>query len=240
MAEPPERLRQILEDAGVETVYEETYAIDTKNFDTIVSSMKNADPDLVVHGVLQQVPEVRADRRLAAGEPDPAQAERFYGNRIVAGLGSWLSRDAWNARSAPRDVEPGTQVVAGFDGSDVDDWTGFRCETRDGYQFTPLFADGSPMIWNPAEHGGQVRRDRAVVGRDGQDQRRLLDGEKGPRREAVLWNAAVALASASTLSTPGAPATSTRAAGPATAASTSAPPSVATRTATSDRRAASA
>jgi branched-chain amino acid transport system substrate-binding protein len=43
-------IRAILEEAGVETVYEETYAIDTKNFDTIVSAMKNADPDLVVHG----------------------------------------------------------------------------------------------------------------------------------------------------------------------------------------------
>jgi branched-chain amino acid transport system substrate-binding protein len=43
-------IREILEGAGVETVYDETYAIDTKNFDTIVSAMKNADPDLVVHG----------------------------------------------------------------------------------------------------------------------------------------------------------------------------------------------
>ncbi len=43
-------IRGILEAAGVETVYEETYAIDTKNFDTIVSAMKNADPDMVVHG----------------------------------------------------------------------------------------------------------------------------------------------------------------------------------------------
>lgn len=43
-------IQAILEEAGIETVYEETYAIDTKNFDTIVSSMKNAAPDLVVHG----------------------------------------------------------------------------------------------------------------------------------------------------------------------------------------------
>jgi branched-chain amino acid transport system substrate-binding protein len=43
-------VKAILEDAGIETVYEETYAIDTKNFDTIVNAMKNADPDLVVHG----------------------------------------------------------------------------------------------------------------------------------------------------------------------------------------------
>lgn len=43
-------VREQLEAAGIETVYEETYAIDTKNFDTIVNAMKNADPDLVVHG----------------------------------------------------------------------------------------------------------------------------------------------------------------------------------------------
>ncbi|RYU08838.1 amino acid ABC transporter substrate-binding protein [Nocardioides iriomotensis] len=43
-------IRAMLEPAGVETVYQETYAIDTKNFDTIVNAMKNADPDLVVNG----------------------------------------------------------------------------------------------------------------------------------------------------------------------------------------------
>jgi branched-chain amino acid transport system substrate-binding protein len=43
-------VKEILEGAGIETVYEETYAIDTKNFDTIVNAMNNADPDLVVHG----------------------------------------------------------------------------------------------------------------------------------------------------------------------------------------------
>jgi branched-chain amino acid transport system substrate-binding protein len=45
-----EGIRLALEEAGIETVYQETYAIDTKNFDTIVNAMKNADPDLVVHG----------------------------------------------------------------------------------------------------------------------------------------------------------------------------------------------
>lgn len=92
-------------------------------------------------------------------EKDPGQAERFYGNRIVAGLGSWLSREAWDLRKVIADVPAGTQVVAGFDGSDIDDWTGFRCETRDGFQFTPKFPDGRPMIWNPADHPGhQVPR----------------------------------------------------------------------------------
>lgn len=91
-------------------------------------------------------------------EKDPGQAERFYGNRVVAGLGSWMDLDAWAARSEPREVPAGTAVVGGFDGSDVDDWTGFRLETRDGYQFTPRFPDGRPMIWNPADFGGQVPR----------------------------------------------------------------------------------
>ena len=85
-------------------------------------------------------------------EKDPGQAERFYGNRVVAGLGTWLAPEAWLARSEAHTVAPGAQVVVGFDGSDVDDWTGFRCETRDGYQFTPTFPDGRPMIWNPAAH----------------------------------------------------------------------------------------
>jgi len=43
-------IQAILEEAGIETVYEETYAIDTRNFDTIVNALKSADPDLVVHG----------------------------------------------------------------------------------------------------------------------------------------------------------------------------------------------
>lgn len=91
-------------------------------------------------------------------EKDPGQAERFYGNRVVAGLGHWCAPEEWEARAAVVEVPAGTQVVGGFDGSDTDDWTGFRLETRDGYQFTPRFPDGRPMIWNPAEHGGQVPR----------------------------------------------------------------------------------
>jgi hypothetical protein len=107
-------------------------------------------PHADLHGIEAEAAELM--------EKDPGQAERFYGNRIVAGLGSWLSRDAWDLRKAEIDVPAGTQIVAAFDGSDVDDWTGFRCETRDGHQFTPTFADGRSMIWNPADFGGQVPR----------------------------------------------------------------------------------
>lgn len=45
-----EGIRQVLESAGIKTVYKTTYAIDTKNFDSIVAAMKSANPDLVVHG----------------------------------------------------------------------------------------------------------------------------------------------------------------------------------------------
>jgi len=90
-------------------------------------------------------------------ETDPAQAERFYGNRIVAGLGSWIDGDAWDKRGKPRDVARKTAIVLGFDGSDTDDWTGIRAETQDGYQFTPETPAG-PTIWDPAAHGGKVPR----------------------------------------------------------------------------------
>ena len=92
-------------------------------------------------------------------EKDPAQAERFFGNRIVAGTESWLREGVWEARERRREVPRGTAVVAGFDGSDVDDWTAIRLETLDGYQFTPTYGpDRRPTIWNPADFGGQVPR----------------------------------------------------------------------------------
>ena len=92
-------------------------------------------------------------------EQDQAQAERFFGNRIVSGSGSWVDLAHWEKRKSPRDVKPGTRVVLGFDGSDSDDWTAIRAETADGYQFTPTYGpDNLPTIWNPADFGGQVPR----------------------------------------------------------------------------------
>ncbi|WP_424216041.1 hypothetical protein ACN20G_28245 (plasmid) [Streptomyces sp. BI20] len=92
-------------------------------------------------------------------ETDPAQAERFFGNRSVAGSGSWMNRDLWDARARPEQVPDGATVVMGLDGSDVDDWTAIRLETLTGYQWTPTVGtDRTPAIWDPAEHGGQVPR----------------------------------------------------------------------------------
>lgn len=92
-------------------------------------------------------------------EKDPGQAERFFGNRIMAGLGTWMEEAKWSGRAAAkvRRIPRGTQIVLGFDGADTDDWTAIRAETRDGYQFTPTVA-GMPTIWDPAAYGGQVPR----------------------------------------------------------------------------------
>ncbi|MFI9332000.1 hypothetical protein ACIGZJ_31215 [Kitasatospora sp. NPDC052868] len=91
---------------------------------------------------------------------DPAQAERFFGNRITAGVGVWLARDRWDARASHQTVSDGTPIVLGFDGSDIDDWTGLRAETLDtGHQFTPVYSSLElPTIWDPKDWGGQVPR----------------------------------------------------------------------------------
>ncbi|MBF6515531.1 terminase [Nocardia cyriacigeorgica] len=53
----------------------------------------------------------------------------------------------------------GTAICVGFDGSENNDWTALRAETRDGLQFTPRYGpDRRPTIWNPAEWGGQIPR----------------------------------------------------------------------------------
>ena len=58
----------------------------------------------------------------------------------------------------------GTSICTGFDGSDVDDWTALKAETREGFIFTPRYGpDKRPTIWNPAEWGGRVPRDQVDI-----------------------------------------------------------------------------
>jgi branched-chain amino acid transport system substrate-binding protein len=45
-----EGIEAILSEAGIETVYRETYTIDNPNLDGIASALKSRNPDLVVHG----------------------------------------------------------------------------------------------------------------------------------------------------------------------------------------------
>lgn len=92
-------------------------------------------------------------------ETDPTQAERFFGNRLVQGLGAWLDEALWTSREVERTVPDGAEVALGFDGSDNDDWTAIRLATADGFRFTPTYGpDARSTIWNPAEWGGSIPR----------------------------------------------------------------------------------
>lgn len=101
-------------------------------------------------------------------ETDPEQAERFYGGRLVQGLGTWLPDGLWESRRVERPVPPnGTEVTLGFDGSDNNDWTGIRLRTRDGWRFTPKYGpDNRPTCWNPAQWGGSIPRGEVNVAVD--------------------------------------------------------------------------
>jgi hypothetical protein len=94
-------------------------------------------------------------------EKDPADAERFFGNRLVAGAGKWVTEDDWESKKAPAVVEPRTSVAMGMDLSNNNDWTGIRLETADQYQFTPTYMVGGDerlTVWDPANFGGFIPR----------------------------------------------------------------------------------
>lgn len=85
-------------------------------------------------------------------ETDPTQAERFYGNRLVQGLGSFLPEQTWDRAQVAVEVPDGTAVAGGFDGSRSSDWTALRLETMDGHRFTPTYGpDSRPTVWKPEE-----------------------------------------------------------------------------------------
>lgn len=68
-------------------------------------------------------------------ERDVAQAERFFGNRIVAGSDSWLDPLIWSERAdVSRSAAPGDVITIGFDGSLRDDSTALvACRVDDGH-----------------------------------------------------------------------------------------------------------
>lgn len=86
-------------------------------------------------------------------ETDPTQAERFFGNRLVQGLGAFLTEALWDSGNAfDVNVPDGAQVAGGFDGSRSSDWTALRLETREGHRFTPTYGpDSRPTVWRPEE-----------------------------------------------------------------------------------------
>jgi hypothetical protein len=86
-------------------------------------------------------------------ETDPTQAERFFGNRLVQGLGAYLTEAGWDAGTdTARPIPVSGAVSAGFDGSRSGDWTALRVETWDGFRFTPTYGpDSRPAFWRPSE-----------------------------------------------------------------------------------------
>jgi len=91
-------------------------------------------------------------------ETDPMQAERFFGNRLVQGLGAFMAEAVWDRdRAAVTSVD--RRICIGFDGSETNDWTALRAETIDGYRFTPTYGpDDRPTFWNPELSGGRIPR----------------------------------------------------------------------------------
>jgi len=91
-------------------------------------------------------------------ETDPTQAERFFGNRLVQGLGSYMPEKLWDESEAKSPSEE-RRISLGFDGSRSGDWTALRAETIDGYRFTPTYGpDSRPAFWNPDEWEGRIPR----------------------------------------------------------------------------------
>ena len=85
-------------------------------------------------------------------ETDPTQAERFFGNRLVQGLGAFLTDALVDSATVSVDVPDGAMVCGGFDGSRSSDWTALRLETIDGHRFTPTYGpDKRPTVWKPEQ-----------------------------------------------------------------------------------------
>lgn len=93
-------------------------------------------------------------------ETDPAEAERFFGNRIVYGRGAWIPADTWESGDRVEQPADGAPICLGFDGSENNDWTAITAISMDGTVFIPTFGpDEQPTYWNPDEHGGRIPRD---------------------------------------------------------------------------------
>lgn len=85
-------------------------------------------------------------------ETDPTQAERFFGNRLVQGLGTYMPERVWDETQAEVEVPEGTEITLGFDGSASGDWTAIRACTIGRYRFTPTYGpDKRPTVWDPAQ-----------------------------------------------------------------------------------------
>lgn len=69
------------------------------------------------------------------GKGELAQAERFFGNRIVVSEDSWIDPALWDANARPDlELKAGDVITIGFDGSKFDDATALHaCRLEDGF-----------------------------------------------------------------------------------------------------------
>jgi hypothetical protein len=67
---------------------------------------------------------------------DLAQAARFFGNMLIAGSGTSVDPDRYDALKAPREIPAGTYLALGFDGSKSRDSAVLRACLPDGYRFS--------------------------------------------------------------------------------------------------------
>ncbi|MEX0425992.1 amino acid ABC transporter substrate-binding protein [Nocardioides sp. DS6] len=114
-----EGARKALEKAGVKTVYKQTYAIDTKNFDTIAAAIKNVKPDLVFHGAQFEDGVGLTRAMLKAGFTPKMYFETnapSFGEQYAKGIGAKNTEGVTFAVSySPQAKTPGnTDFVAAF------------------------------------------------------------------------------------------------------------------------------
>ena len=94
---------------------------------------------------------------------DAAQAERFFGNRIVAGSDAWMDPNAYELKvDTTIRVAPTEMIAIGFDGSSgtdrldvtADSTVARGCRISDGHRFTiGLWQAPGPGPWRPPRAG---------------------------------------------------------------------------------------
>jgi len=91
---------------------------------------------------------------------DPAQAARFFGNQLVTGSGKAFDIEVWSSLALASKPPKQSLVVAGFDGSRVDDHTALiATDVATGFCW--------PVgIWDPQDHGGEIPRDKVAAALD--------------------------------------------------------------------------
>lgn len=83
----------------------------------------------------------------------PATSRRFYLNQLIAAEDAWVAPTEYDALEEHSEVEPGSEITLGFDGSKTSDHSVLQgCRVSDGYVFTI-------EVWDPVEYGDEIPRE---------------------------------------------------------------------------------